>query len=624
VLNIDGTRLRGRLRRSWQRLRSLPTSTRILLATCVAISTVIVWGFRYPPGVDLPGHAQLFGTLANYHDPVLGVSGFYDLQLVTPYLLTYLLGAGLAKVTSGLFATKCILLLIALATPYVMFRWLSAVGGEKAFAFWGFALAFGYPFVWGFISFGLSLPLGFLCLEAWARAPTGSAVRRAAVLGGLLVALFFTHAITFALVAVCAGLLTLGSPRVAFWRRSAALAVAFCVSMAWYLGRQSGGGLNPHEAPGMDRLALLFGGEFHMFESYPAALAGLSMLAVLALALRPTFSTRAERWLPLVLSLLAFCSVPNFLMNTAYVGHRFVFFVHAFAPAAFRPRQSEDARGWAAPVSGLLTVVFLLVCLVRTVGFNQEMQGFAEMSAKVPVGIGVRKGVGDRADDSEWFGRSQLTNAFAWVMAERGGMGHNDPAHYFQLPILHAQDVPFPTHFRYILARDPGAKGYIKSKKIKAKEIARSGAWSLWEDGSAPPFELPYGTVLRYGQDRGLLRVDRTPAKKPLVVAGTRYRRGLGTQARSIIQLRPRATGRLRGACGLDDAGRGRTAVVCTILDHRERVLHRAVAKPGAAPVAFDVPVHAGWTVYFKATLAEAVDPTKAGALVDWVQLEVR
>jgi hypothetical protein len=209
-------------------------------------------------------------------------------------------------------------------------------------------------------------------------------------------------------------------------------------------------------------------------------------------------------------------------------------------------------------------------------------------------------------------------------MAERGGMGHNDPAHYFQLPLVHAKDVPFPTHFRYILGRDPGAKGYIRGKGIKAKEIARSGAWSLHEDESAPPLDLPFGTVLRYGQDEGRLRVDRTPAKKALVVAGTRYRRGLGTQARSLIQLRARATGRLHGACGLDDSGRGRAAVVCTILDHRERVLHQAVAKPGAAPVVFDVRVHEGWTVYLQATLAEAGDPTKAGALVDWVGLEVR
>ncbi len=122
-----------------------------------------------------------------------------------------------------------------------MLRWLTAVGGEKAFAFWGFALAFGYPFVWGFISFGLSLPLAFLCLDAWARAPERGAVRGSALLAGLFVALFFTHAITFVLVAVCAGLLTLCSPRSAFWRRSIALLVAFCVSMSWYVGRGARG-----------------------------------------------------------------------------------------------------------------------------------------------------------------------------------------------------------------------------------------------------------------------------------------------------------------------------------------------------------------------------------------------
>ncbi len=115
--------------------------------------------------------------------------------------------------------------------------------------------------------------------------------------------------------------------------------------MIWYLGRGTGQALRPHEAPGVDRFVLLFGAEFQVFEAYWAAVLGLGLALVLALVARPLPSTKPERWLPLALSVVAFFSLPNFLMHTAYVGHLFVYFIRAFAPAAFVPTvQGRAAR----------------------------------------------------------------------------------------------------------------------------------------------------------------------------------------------------------------------------------------------------------------------------------------
>jgi hypothetical protein len=608
--------------RSFLRLSSW---TKSLVVLCVLLSTVIVWGFRYPPGVDLPGHAHLFDILANYHHPVHGVSGFYDLQLLTPYLVTYLLGALLGKVGGGLFATKTLLFATALLTPYALLRWLRAVGAEAAFAFFGFALAFGYPFVWGFISFGASLPLAFLCFEAWARAPSGGFLRRAFVLSTLLVLLFFTHAITFALVAVCTGLLTLCQPRSGFFRRASSLAVAFVVSMAWYLGREAGGGLWPHEQPGPDRFLLLFGAELDPFASFWSALTGLVVAVTLAVTLRPVLSGKVDRLLPLALSGIGFFTIPGFLMNTAYVGQRFVVFLHAFAPVAFSSTLSGPTARWVPRVSGLLTASFLALCLVRVGGMNRELAGLSELSPRVPPGSNVRGGVPAPARRSEWFDGEQFVGAHGWVTAERHGMLHNDPGHYFQLPILQARDVPFPTHLRYVVSRDPGTREYLKYKKLRTKRLAKSGRWSLHEDEAAPPFDCSAGTILRYGQDYGELRVDRSASKRKLSVAGQRHERGLGTRARSLVQLSPNATGLLKGACGIDDADGAQGEAVCTILDHTERVLHQATVRPGQAAVPFSVPVREGENVYLKATTPRAVGKLADGQSthVDWVDLAI-
>jgi len=610
--------------RPWQALSALPLLTRVSLVGCAILSTLIVWAIPYAPGIDLPGHAHLFNLLAHYHDPVYGVSGFYDLQPFTPYLLTYVLGTAFAKVMGGTLATKCILWLIALATPFALLRWLDALGAERSFAFAGFALAFGYPYLWGFISFGMSLPIAFLCLEAWTRAPSRTFSRATLALSGWLVALFFTHAITFVHVALCVGLLTLLSPRSAFWRRALGLVAPFCVSVAWYFGRGVHEGLKTGEPPGADRFTRLFGMQFSVFESYPAAVLGLSMALVLVAVARPAFAGRPERWLPLALSTAAYFALPNYLMNTAYVGERFVHFVHAFAPAAFVALASDRAKRWVAPTSGLLAAAFLSICLVRALGMGQELAGIAELAERVPRGSAVRKGIGKKAADSKWFGHGQFENAAAWITADRLGMLHNDHAHYFQLPLTQAKDVPFPTRLRYVLGREPDSKGYLKYKGIKAKELARAGAWSLHEDESAPPFEIPLGTILRYGQDEGALQIDRSVSKKPLSIAGTRFPRGLGTQAHALIQLHAGATGRLVGACGVDDASGSKRAAVCTILDHRERVLHEAAVQRGRAPSQFDVAVEKGHVIYLKVTMKSGRDRGKGrGAHVDWVDLAI-
>lgn len=611
-------------RRPLRSFLGLSWGTRVCLAVSLALATVVVWGFEYPAGVDLPQHAHLFGVLAHYHDPKLGAGAFFDLQPITPYLLTYVVGGLLAKLMGPLAATKMLLFLIALATPYTLLRWLSAIGGEKSFAFWGFVLAFGYPYVWGFTSYAAALPVAFLCMEAWVRTPARSPSRGILLFGLLLVALFFTHAITFAVVATALGLSTLVNPKAAFWRRSGGLALAFLVSMGWFLGRGMRKNDPPEQPPGEDRFAILFGGEFHITEDFWAAAAGLAFLVVLFVVTRPALARQTDRWLPFTLASLGFFAVPNVVMDTAFVGHRFVFLLHAFAPAAFVVRANPRVRRFVPWVNGLLTVLFLGVLSYRLVGLNREMRGLSVVAAKVPLGGDARGLLDSVADDSQWFGVGHLSCSYAWLTTERLGMLENDHSRYYQLPIIRAADVPFLGAYRYLVTRGPKGLSMLRKNGIKgARLLAESGGWSVYENRSAPPWDTPYGTILRWGQDWGKLQLDRAAAGDGLEIAGKSYGTGLGTHAHSLVQLRPKGTGRLKGACGVDDAATTKESIVCEVLDHRERVLHRAVAAPKAAAVSFDVPVREGENVYLK-VMMEAYrggERKVAGAHVDWVDL---
>jgi len=614
----------GLFLRPWRAFQALPLVPRLLLGACLVLSTIIVWGFRYQPGLDLPQHAHLFGLLANFHDPELGAGAFYDFQLFTPYLLTYVVGTLLALVIGAIPATKALLFLIALGTPYTLLRWLRAIGGETAFAFWGFVLAFGYAYVWGFISFGAALPVAFLCLEAWSRAPTGSAWRSTSTLAALMVALFFTHAVTFLLVALSLGLSTLVHGRTAFWRRSLALIPPFVVSLGWFLARGTSHNAPPHQAPDSTRFSILFGGEFYIFDAYWAAIAGLILLLIMVTLTRPVPTGPVERWLPAGLSLLGLLSLPSFMMGTAFVGPRFVFLAHAFAPAAFASSVQGRARRWVPIASGTVAVLFLLTCLVRVVGLNREMAGLAGVAAKLPKGGDVSIRMSQGEDDSNWFGDDHFVNAAAWLTAESQGMV-DDHTRFFQLPLVRAADVPFFTKYGYVVTRGPKLS-VGKRKKDDLKLVAEADRWSLYRDPTAAPFEVPAGTVVRYGQGWGVLRQDRSVTQRELSIGGQPYRHGLGTHAHSLIQLRPKATGRLTGGCGFDAQASVDRPAVCSVLDHRENVLFSGTVQVGAKAVTFDVPVRAGEIVYLKALMADYERGSAHqvnGAHIDWVDLAI-
>lgn len=611
--------------RPWRAFQGVPLVPRLLLGACLVLSTVIVWGFRYQPGLDLPQHAHLFGLLANFHDPEVGAGAFYDFQLFTPYLLTYVVGTLLAMVIGAIPATKALLFLIALGTPYTLLRWLRAVGGETAFAFWGFVLAFGYSYIWGFISFSAAMPVAFLCMEAWSLAPTGSAVRRVVTLGGLLVLLFFTHAVTFLAVAVALGLSTLVRVRTAFWRRSFALLLPFLVSVGWFFARGASRNAPPHEAPGITRFSILFGGEFHIFEAYWAGIAGLITLVIMVIATRPVPTGPIERWLPAAVSFIGFFSLPNFMMGTAFVGHRFVFLAHAFAPAAFSSAVEGRRRRWVPIASGAVTVAFLVTCLVRVVGVNRELAGLAGLSSKLPPGSDVVSRVPQGEDDSDWFGSDQFVNSFAWLTAEGHGMV-DDHTRFFQLPIVRSAEVPFFTTYGYVVTRGPKLRTGGR-KKDELKLVAEADRWLLYRDPTAAPFDVPAGTVVRYGQGWGQLREDRSVTQRELSIGGQRYRHGLGTHAHSLIQLRPKATGRLTGGCGFDVQASADRPAVCSVLDHRENVLFSGTVQIGAKAVTFDVPVRAGEIVYLKALMADYESGSAQrvnGAHIDWVDLAIK
>ncbi|HET7545157.1 MAG TPA: NPCBM/NEW2 domain-containing protein [Polyangiaceae bacterium] len=519
-----------------------------------------VWLHRYPLGVDLPQHANLFRLWADLYGGPFEYRTTYRVDYFTPYLVPYAVALPLTKLFGALVATKLLLSFLVIATPLAMSRWLRAIGAAPAFGLVGYVIAFDYWYIWGFMSCAVATPLMFAYLasfEAQGDAPKLKAILRTSLLAVLL---FFSHGITFGVSLAVAGLSWLVRGRW-FARYRAALHVVplGVLAVFWVFLRQEQT-TSQHIAEWFDkqRAIGLFSNAFTAFpDEFWAQVGAAGVLAFLLLA-RPKLARFPARWLPFGFALLGFVALPDWIASTWLVGSRFSVFVHAFAPALLVPRVGDVlARRWLLILSALVAA-FLIVFNVRLYRFNRELDGFREIAAAIPRGADVQTLVPETNNKSEEFGASVLGQIPAWLTAENGGLIANDSAvaGYFQIPIRR-NDVPLFQDYPYVIAHGNyrhlrGQLNHLTSTpRGPARLVKESGGWLLLK---RPAIENADFEVVRFGQSWGSLHLDQSVLGNKLKVAGVEYASGLGTHAQSVVRIRfKRRVAAFSGSCGVDD-----------------------------------------------------------------------
>jgi hypothetical protein len=595
---------------------------------CAAFGLAAVWAPHFPAGVDLPQHANLFHIWASLGDGKSGYRFFYEISWFTPYLLTYLLALPLTKIGGALFAIKVLLSVAVLATPWALGRWLKTIGGEVWWSLWGFVLVFGFGYQWGFISWVLSFPVAFAYLAALEDQHHMPSPRHVLTTLVLVVAIFFMHAVTFAVCVAVGGLL--GLLELKRPRRAALellhLVPGTALALLWVISERRPGVPRPHEwPPRMERIAALFGGAFSAAPSYLWAMVGLAVLAAMTVLARPILARNPRRWLPLLLAALGFAGLPETIHHTWLIGTRFCAFVHGFAPAAFQPTASGPGATRRMRIATVLLVLLALVVLnVRLAWFNRELHGLDEVMRSVEPGSDVYGLLPETGARSEAMGALELGQTMAWVTAIRGGFLHNDSGRYFQIPVQRRLDVAWPSHCRYYLTRgdrDSGRALSAARAKAPVRLIRQSGEWSLFE-AERPTQRTGDITVVRYGQEWGDLAVDRAVGGGALTIGGTSFATGLGTHSRSAIEIRLVRRGRaFAGKVGLDDEARGLGRARFLILGAERRQLwssgHMKTGDP-ARPFSVSLGGQSGDILL----VTEPAGSNRFGH-ADWVELQV-
>lgn len=619
-------RLGARLARSaregilaWFRELFWPRDASKVYAVVALLAVASPWVHQYPVGIDLPMHVHLFQVLARWSDPETAYRVFYRLDFYTPYAVVYLLGWLFAEIGGALFSIKVVLSLCILTLPATMTRWLRVIGGDPRLGILGFALVFGYGYLWGFVSFVLSASVSFAYLAELGELLRKPSWKRRASCAALAVFLFFTHGIGFGFTMICGGLICL-------LRKVKPKAIALdllhflpvlAVVIPWRF-RQERPTSQPFEQwPEVDRFTSLFSGSVSSQADFFPALSGLAAVCAFFILLRPRLSYAPERFVPWALGLLGLFVVPEVASDTFLVGTRFVQFVYFFGVGAVDFPEAFTSERRVRFVSAALALLGACTFHYRMFVFNRELDGLDRVQALIPPGGDVRLITGNAWSTA--FGSIAHRNVIAYITASQGGFLSPDNTHYFQIPVQPRADVPGPEELRYWVTR--GNRREARREVGKGpKEVASFGRFHLFEP-ALTVLEVPGLQFVRFGQNWRKPQQNKSVDGEPLRVGGQLFDRGIGSHVQSVLQFHPQSgVKRLRGKFGMDDGGDRGSAGVFRILDAKRRKLFESSPlRVGDPAASFDVSLEG---IAGDVFLMIGSHGNVSGAHADWLELE--
>ena len=498
-------------------------------AACAAAALVPLWSVRYLPMADLPQHAAQVSIWLHLDDPVMG----FEVHWFVPYLVPYLVPLAIARWVGIVVAMKVLVTLAVLGLPLATLRLVLRRGGDPWWALWGFPLAFGMSFYWGFVSFIAAAPLGILFVEegdAYAAAPTW---RRGLGVGALGLILFFSPRVVLLAAAgiyrrrrrvvvlwIVALLAVIRARAAGRWLvRLGPLAPAAATGLAWILtaaGKDER--LRSWEWNlGATRLTML---PQYLFDAPPSmeitvpdidhGAVALTVALVAALLLwRPRLSRSVADWAPFALVAAAFLAGPSLGFNGFFLAERFSIFLVPFAFAALRDEPSPNRR-LARVLTFAAAAGWMAVLAVRFAAFDQEDLRPAERVWRQMEPNRRFTTLVYQPHSKAVRGPLLLCHVAAWAQAERGGVLDTSFTRYVNLPVQYrpGREPPHsdaleadPRRFDwktdgtadYFLVQSP-PQGYVLERApVPLVLVARDGDWRLFRrlptvgPGEGPP-----------------------------------------------------------------------------------------------------------------------------------------
>ena len=530
----------------------------------LSLSLIPLWIVDFPSGIDLPQHAYLFRVLSELLSGPSERDFFYYFNPFTPYLTTYVVGAYLSDLLNTVVACKIILSLIVITTPLALDYWLSSFEGDRRLAVLGYPLVFDFHYHWGFVSFGVAIPLLLLVLGIFNSNSPRPLITRGALLSILLLLLLSTHLYAFLFAILTIGIQTLCKPR--------KLLHAICAlpSFALYLTWKQASNVNAHELSLLslmpvdlpNRFKVLFGGYFTADPDYHWALLGLAISIFFLLISRAGPRFKLEAFIPFSIALVFTLVLPDLIAGTSFVATRNVALVHLF----FLGNIKLPHRGLRQLTPPALAAALSLLFSFRLIGFNSELIGLRHLSTFLSPTSSLASRTLETHPDSYWLGAGQFRHVGAWLTSLAGGMSDNDYAWYFQLPVQRRRTIPWMKSVSDTVHWGKENSPSLASLQTVGKAISteQSSQWLLRQ--YSPPVLHNGITIYRWGQGWGDLQIDRSVANTPLSVGGRIFNHGIGVHTNGwVLAKTPEKHCTISLTCGIDDRSGGHSEAECHV-----------------------------------------------------------
>lgn len=380
-------------------------SRRCLIPVMALLATLPVWTGHLPLGTDIPQHAAQISLALDHFSTRTWVN---DIQAnyLTPYLLTYVIGALLAKLIGIVASVKVLISLSLGGTVLATARLLGCYGRDPRLALFAIFGLYGFTYQWGFLPFNLSAVLMILLLaESRPQAPTSPSNLARCL--ALALAIVITHGLSAVVMAGMLLMLTLMEPAIAARMRNYLLVLLLLAPVVcWQLFASTGvkgfgngiyfginplfspyfyyqemSALNHHVITGWGRLSGFFPRILGWANGTAATLAGIALLGspfLLGYRLSIDKKTVALN----VLLLLILLAMPSIINGSLYSAERFSLLFFCFMPlliATTRPKTEK-----LLPFLLLTSLLFIAGNVLKARDHDRQISGLTVVLAELP------------------------------------------------------------------------------------------------------------------------------------------------------------------------------------------------------------------------------------------------
>lgn len=478
-----------------------------LFAVTLVLSIVPLWFGQYLPLVDIPQHAAQIAALEQLFAGNETFTQAFHINWFTPYLLGYFLLYLAAMVMPIAVATQVLVSLAVISVPLLTGSLLRAAGADERWRWLAIPSGFSFAFYWGFLSFIVAVPFALLFLIQTIRFARTPSLAGGIGIAGFSVFLFFCHVIVLGFTCLVAIGYIVGCSYRDFRGlvlRVLPYATPLPLILLWFLITYS-------SEPVVQNAPIIYGSVLQRFVELLVQPSGrdafspfVTLIVTGSIILLPVlagsvFSRRLERWLPFALGLLAFLTVPVFVLNAGFFYQRLGVFLVPLWLMAWDPPSGRARRlDWIAM---LIVLLWVFLNTARFAAFARETESFKAIMAAIEPGRKVASMVYDKS--SPLFAAPVYMHFPAWYQATHLGIvDFNFADFYSQMaryketagPRMTESLAWYPTVFQWEVN---GGRNYdyfivksgfdisneiFKEKRGAVQLVTRSGWWWLYRN----------------------------------------------------------------------------------------------------------------------------------------------